>query len=61
MAKQASRRRLGALAAFLALVLAACGGGSGGAGGSAPEAARFLPASVPLFAALTTDLESGKW
>jgi hypothetical protein len=50
-------RRLGLLLAAFALLLAGCGGttapGSGGAD--------FVPASVPLFVAINTDLDSSQW
>ena len=50
-------RRLGLLFAALALLLAGCGGttdpGSGGGD--------FVPASVPLFVAINTDLDSSQW
>ena len=50
-------RRLGLLVAALALLLAGCGGTTGpGSGG-----ADFVPASVPLFVAINTDLGSSQW
>jgi hypothetical protein len=50
-------RRLGCLLALLALGLAGCGGTTKPSSG----AADFVPASVPLFVAIDTDLGSSQW
>ncbi len=50
-------RRLGLLLAALALVLAGCGGTTNPSAG----AGDIVPASVPLFVALDTDLDSSQW
>ena len=50
-------RRLGLLLAALALLLAGCGGTTNPSSG----AADIVPASVPLFVALDTDLGSSQW
>jgi hypothetical protein len=50
-------RSLGVFVAAFALLLAGCGGTTGpGSGG-----ADFVPASVPLFVAINTDLGSSQW
>jgi hypothetical protein len=51
-------RRLGLLVAALALLLAGCGGTTGQVGSGGAD---FVPASVPLFVAINTDLDSSQW
>ena len=54
--------RVALFCAFVALLLAGCGGtNTSGSGSSAAEVAGLVPASVPLLIALETDPDSEQW
>ena len=56
------RRVLPAALTALALVAGGCGGGGGDGGATADDsAAGLVPATVPVFVALETDLDSEQW